>query len=120
LSDLQKHDSILFRGTHGKAIWQLTGSNGESSSIEVRGSVSTDEMLFVHQAVNTGLGIGLLPIFAVSACTLRGKLDAERVLPEYAVRGHELSVLTPTGPKRPRRVTLLRDFLVERLSQRCA
>jgi hypothetical protein len=40
-------------------------------------------------------------------------------LPDYAVRGVDLAVVTPSGPKRPRRVTLLRDFLVEQLSQRC-
>jgi hypothetical protein len=41
------------------------------------------------------------------------------VLPDYAVRGAELQVVTPSGAKRPHRVTLLRDFLIESLGSRC-
>jgi DNA-binding transcriptional LysR family regulator len=120
LDDLTRHDCILFRAKHGKAAWTLTGPDDESSAVEVRGSVTTDEMLFVQQAVNSGLGIGLLPLFALSRCAERAKLDAVRVLPDYTLRGTELQVLTPSGPKRPRRVTLLRDYLIERLSSRCS
>jgi DNA-binding transcriptional LysR family regulator len=120
LADLAEHDCILFRAKHGKAVWPLTGPGDEPSPIEVRGSVTTDEMLFVQQAVNSGLGIGLLPMFAMSRCAERAKLDAVRVLPDYTLRGTELQVLTPSGPKRPRRVTLLRDYLIERLSSRCS
>jgi DNA-binding transcriptional LysR family regulator len=120
LDDLAEHACILFRASRGKAVWTLTGPDDESSAVEVRGSVTTDEMLFVQQAVNSGLGIGLLPLFALSRCAERAKLDAVRVLPDYTLRGTELQVLTPSGPKRPRRVTLLRDYLIERLSSRCS
>jgi DNA-binding transcriptional LysR family regulator len=120
LADLAEHDCILFRAKHCKAVWPLTGPGAEPSPIEVRGSVTTDEMLFVQQAVNGGLGIGLLPMFALSRCAERAKLDAVRVLPDYTLRGTELHVLTPSGPKRPRRVTLLRDYLIERLALRCS
>jgi hypothetical protein len=49
-----------------------------------------------------------------------GALDpVERVLPEFSMSGAEVAVVTPSGPKRPRRVTLLRDFLVKRLTPRC-
>lgn len=121
LDDLEKHDCVLFRGQDGKAVWRLDGPSDEVSTIEVHGHVSVDEMLFVRQAIVAGLGIGLLPSFVQEAC--RGPLkpgDLERVLPAYGIRGVDLSVVTPTGPKRPRRVTLLRDFLVEQMSSRCS
>jgi DNA-binding transcriptional LysR family regulator len=121
LGDLEKHDCVLFRGQSGKAVWRLDGPHDEVSTVEVTGHVSVDEMLFVRQAILAGLGIGLLPSFVKESCQGPKKPDElERVLPEYGVRGVDLSVVTPTGPRRPRRVTLLRDFLVERMGARCS
>jgi DNA-binding transcriptional LysR family regulator len=120
LADLANHDCVLFRGKHGKALWRLDGPDGEASSIEVRGRVTVDDMLFVRQVVGTGLGIGLLPTIVIATCKRVGSLDpVERILPEFSMGGAEVAVVTPSGPKRPRRVTLLRDFLVQRLAPRC-
>jgi DNA-binding transcriptional LysR family regulator len=120
LADLAEHDCVLFRGKHGKALWRLDGPNGEVSSVEVRGRVNVDEMLFVRQAVGVGLGIGLLPTIVIATCNRVRTLEpVERILPEFSMSGADVAVVTPSGPKRPRRVTLLRDFLVQRLSPRC-
>ena len=119
-ADLADHDCVLFRGKHGKALWRLDGPNGEVASVEVRGSISVDEMLFVRQVVGSGVGIGLLPSIVIATCRRVGSLDpVERILPEFTMGGAEVAVVTPSGPKRPRRVTLLRDFLVQRLTPRC-
>jgi DNA-binding transcriptional LysR family regulator len=120
VADLVAHDAVLFRAQGGKTLWKLDGPNDEVSTVEVSGRVNADEMLFVRHAIAAGLGIGLLPVLVESACAERRKVDPlQRVLPEYGVRGLDLSIVTPTGPKRPRRVTLLRDFLVEELAERC-
>jgi len=120
LAELPDHDCVLFRGKYGKAVWRLDGPDGEASSVEVHGRVNVDEMLFVRQAVGIGLGIGLLPTIVIATCKRVGSLDPiERILPEFSMGGAEVAVVTPSGPKRPRRVTLLRDFLVQRLAPRC-
>jgi DNA-binding transcriptional LysR family regulator len=120
LEELAVHDCVLLRGQQQKATWRLDGPDGAVSIVEVHGRISTDEPLFVWQAVASGLGIGLLPLHAVSTCTEGGKIaPLVRVLPEYAVRGAELQVVTPSGAKRPHRVTLLRDYLVASLTTRC-
>ncbi len=119
-SELAAHDCVLFRGQQGKSIWRLHGPDGNAASVEVHGPISADEILFIRQAVSAGMGIGLLPVLVLPACAERARLEPlERVLPEYTLRGAELHVVTPAGPKRPRRVTLLRDFLVEHLAPRC-
>lgn len=120
LADLAHHDCVLFRGKHGKALWRLDGPDGEPSSVEVTGRVTVDDMLFVRQAVGVGLGIGLLPTIVVATCARVANLDpVERILPEFTMGGADVAVVTPSGPKRPRRVTILRDFLVQRLAPRC-
>jgi DNA-binding transcriptional LysR family regulator len=120
LEELATHDCILLRAQQQKATWRLEALDGSVSTVEVRGRISTDETLFVWQAVRSGLGIGILPLHTVSACTAAGRIPPSvRVLPDYAVRGAELQVVTPSGAKRPHRVTLLRDFLIESLGSRC-
>jgi DNA-binding transcriptional LysR family regulator len=120
VAELANHDAVLFRGRGGKAVWRLDGPNQEVSTVEVQGHVNADELLFVRQAIGAGLGIGLLPLLVESACPEKRKLEPlKRVLPEYSVSGVDLAIVTPTGPRRPKRVTLLRDFLVEQMSQRC-
>jgi DNA-binding transcriptional LysR family regulator len=120
LTELANHDCVLFRAKHGKALWRLDGPAGEPSSVEVRGRLNVDEMLFVRQAVGLGLGIGLLPTIVIATCARVSSLDpVERILPEYTMGSAEVAVVTPSGPKRPRRVTILRDFLVQKLAPRC-
>ncbi len=121
LDDLAAHDCVLFRAKHAKALWKLDGPSGEVSTVEVRGRINVDEMLFVRQAVGMGLGIGLLPTIVIATCArVRSLEPVDRVLPEFSMGGaSEISVVTPSGPKRPRRVTLVRDFLVQRLTARC-
>jgi DNA-binding transcriptional LysR family regulator len=117
---LGEHEAVLLRAQDGRALWRFDGPNGEVATVEVTGRMNVDELLFVRQALATGFGIGLLPILVESACTEKKKLDPlKRVLPDYRIRGAELAVVTPSGPKRPRRVTLLRDFLVEQMAGRC-
>jgi DNA-binding transcriptional LysR family regulator len=120
LEQLAAHDCVLFRAQQQKTSWRLEGPDGAVSVVEVHGRISTDETLFVWQAVQSGLGIGLLPLHAVSSCTAGGKIaPLVRVLPDYAVRGDELQVVVPSGTKRPHRVTLLRDYMIESLAARC-
>lgn len=120
VAELAEHEAVLFRAQDARALFRLDGPNDEVSTVEVTGHINVDELIFVRQAILAGLGIGLLPILVESACTEMKKLDPlRRVLPEYAIRGVDLSIVTPSGPKRPRRVTLLRDFLVERMTLAC-
>jgi DNA-binding transcriptional LysR family regulator len=120
LDELAAHDCVLLRAPQQKGLWRLDGSDGTIATVEVHGRVSTDEPLFVWQAVRSGLGIGLLPLHAVSTCAEAGKLPLlTRVLADYAVRGAGLQIVTPGGTKRPRRITLLRDFIIESLGERC-
>ena len=62
-----------------------------------------------------------IDLIVVATCSRISSLDpVERILPEFSMGGADVAIVTPSGPKRPRRVTILRDFLVQRLAPRCA
>jgi DNA-binding transcriptional LysR family regulator len=112
LSDLARHDCVLFRGARGTERWTLTGKNGEESVV-VRGPVNVDDMPFVHNFALEGLGIALLPELLVEPRIVAGELV--RVLPQYRRLGSSLYIVHPATRRLPRRVALLRDFLFDAL-----
>lgn len=115
-ADLANHDCVLFHGRNAKAEWRLTGPKGEES-VTVRGPVSVDEMAFAMQAVNAGLGIGLLPVLGVKLSALRHSLPAPtRILPGYASGGADLNVVAPSARFQPASVQAFRKFLIDELS----
>lgn len=111
LEELARHDCILFRAQRARAVWRLTGPHGEEK-VEVRGQVAVDEMAFVAPAVAADLGIGLVPVFHCGVAQ-----EVVRVLPEYAVRGGALSVVSPSARHKTAAVERLRAHLVTRLAE---
>lgn len=116
IAELANHDCVLFRGTHGKSDWHLMGPRGEEH-VTVRGPVNADEITFVQQAVNAGVGIALLPTIGVRLEAARGARPTPvRLLPEYSVGGASLHVVSPPSRFQSASVTVFRDFLVSELS----
>jgi len=116
LAELAQHDCVLFRGINGKAEWRLSGPRGEES-VTVRGPVNVDEMSFVQAAVAAGLGIALLPSVGVRLMAKKGDLPSPvRLLPEYALSGGDLSVVSPSARLQTAAVVAFRDFLVAELT----
>lgn len=88
----------------------LVGPDGPRT-IVVTGRVSTDDRVFMHEAVRAGLGIGALPR---KGCT--SDLELVRVLPEHHLPGFTLHLVHPASRHVPQRVALFRDFLFEHLN----
>ncbi len=106
VTELGKHDCVLFRPQGERATWELVGPRGPVE-VEVDGAIRSDDFSFVFHAVAEGLGIGILPL---GGCERAARL--ERVLPEYAMRGVPLQIVYPSGRFLPHRVVLLRDAIV--------
>jgi DNA-binding transcriptional LysR family regulator len=87
--------------------------------VELRAVLMADDLGFIRRAVESGMGIGLLPILVETRCNAHARSEElVRVLPEYANVGGSLFVVTPPLEHAPLRVTLLRDFLIAEFSQR--
>jgi DNA-binding transcriptional LysR family regulator len=110
LADLESHDCVLFRANDGQATFRVNGPKGPEE-IEVTGALSADDFGFVRRAIAAGAGIGFIPGEPF------GDHDLVRVLPDYSSEGGSLYVVMPSGRHVPIRVTLLRDFLIEKLSR---
>lgn len=117
VADLARHDAVLYRGTAGRATWELAGPRGRET-VEVKGPLSGDSYQFVLDAVIAGHGIGLVPeqCLAHVSATRAGPLVP--VLPKHAAEGAVQSLVVPSRHI-PKRVRLLRDFLVEHLLPAC-
>jgi DNA-binding transcriptional LysR family regulator len=112
LRELGQHDCVLYRPEAGKNMWRLTGPKGEAS-VEVTGSIGSDDMSFNAHAVVAGAGIALLPTAVAASSLDEGMLV--RVLPDYAVTGGAVYIVSPASRHQLARVRLLRDFLVSAL-----
>lgn len=113
-TDLKEHECVLFRGRGGRANWKLQGPNGDLT-VEVRGAISADTLPFIGRVAAAGLGICSLPVLLAREFVQRGEL--EMVLPSYRLAGAGLYVVWSASAFMPARVALLRDFLVEHLTQ---
>jgi DNA-binding transcriptional LysR family regulator len=112
LSELSRHDCVLYQRATGILPWRLSGPRGPEQ-VAVSGSVTSDDMMFVRGLLIAGVGIAMLPERVCSAEVTAGTLV--RVLPAYAVRDGALYVVSPPLKYVPARVSLFRDSLIAEL-----
>jgi DNA-binding transcriptional LysR family regulator len=70
----------------------------------------TDDLLFLHRALQEGLGLGLLPTYLAQQDVLSGRLV--RLLESWSPWPRNLYFVHPRSEHVPRKVVALRDFLV--------
>jgi DNA-binding transcriptional LysR family regulator len=115
INDLAKHDAIADRAIGGEARWELVGPRG-TEHVDVQARIVGDAAPFIADAARAGLGIAMLHTWYGEAGVREGAL--EPVLPRFSSET-ALHVLTHGSRHLPRRVMLVRDFLVLRLAQTC-
>jgi DNA-binding transcriptional LysR family regulator len=118
VSDLSRHRFILMGEPNQREQLRLTGPDGEHT-VRIDGPLVAHDLSFAADAVAAGIGIALVPN-AYLGWALKGGLRSDwtqlvRVLPEYGLRGAELTLVSPPVAYEPARVGLLRDFLTDRL-----
>lgn len=112
IADLARHPCLLFRAPGATARWTLHGPRG-AQTVAVTGPLSCDELAMLVEACRQGVGIALLPGQAATAAVEAGELVP--LLPDFRVTGGALWLVYPPDRRMPRRVELLRDFLLAEL-----
>lgn len=115
LAELASHDAIVGRALGGEARWELAGPKGVEH-VDVPARIVGEGFEFLTDAAIAGLGIALLPSWSAARHVVEGRLAA--VLPKYAV-DVPLHVLAHASRHLPRRVALVRDFLIATLAGQC-
>jgi len=117
LADLAAHDCVLFRARGGRARWQMSGPKGEET-VNVGGHINADDIAFVAEMAQAGAGVALLPLNLAREVVRKRELMS--VLSGFVAPGAPISVVLPSSEFVPSRVLLLRDALVEAISQELA
>ena len=104
--DLMQHNCLVYSRQLSPNSWQL----GEHQVV-VNGQYSVDSSLAIRESVLNGQGITLTPTFLVFEDLRAGRLRG--ILTEYPPSGHHLFAVFPPGRRRPDRVRLFLEHLMD-------
>ncbi len=108
-SDLAEHDCLVhINVTANDRIWRFEGPKGNISA-KVGGSFFSNSALALRKAALAGLGIALVPRYAVTDELAAGALAP--VLPRYKPPSRPLIAVFPRVPVIPTKVQVFVDFL---------
>jgi DNA-binding transcriptional LysR family regulator len=118
VADLTGHRFVLFGEPGQREHLRLTGPDGEET-VKIDGPLVAHGMSLSIDAIAAGIGIGLVPETYLGWVHKAGRggprPELVRVLPDHAVTGSELSLVSPPTAYEPVRVALLRDYLASEL-----
>ena len=108
-SDLGDHACLVHVDvTPNDSIWRFEGPRGPVSA-KVRGAFFSNAALTLGKAAAAGLGVTLVPRYAVADDLAAGTLVT--VLPRYRIASRPLLAVYPRTPVIPRKVQVFVDFL---------
>src|SRR5712691_7049842 len=110
---LAQHCCIGYSYTRTPETWRFT-KDGKSATVRPSGPLRVNNGDAMMPALIAGTGLGILPEFILRDALAAGQL--ERLLPEWSLPSGAVYWVTPPGGPRPKRVEVLADFLVEKLS----
>lgn len=109
--DLAAHNVIRMANVAGSDTLMLTGPDGKTHSVPVKGDLRVDHGLAAREAFRAGRGIGPAHRWLVDDLLASGEL--EPLLPGYALAATPLNMLIVPERAKVARVRLLIDYLVE-------
>lgn len=117
-ADLAEHAFFNYANAPNGGTLEFTRADGEKATIRPAGPFRANSGDLFLPLLRAGLGIALLPDFIVGNDLASGTLES--VLPEWTtMTGAGLHIVSPPSDPRPRRVTLLIDFLADYLKRSC-
>jgi DNA-binding transcriptional LysR family regulator len=111
---LADHACLGYTYAIGPETWRFTTTDGKSASVRPSGPLRVNNGDAMMPALIAGIGLGVLPEFIVREALADRRL--QRLLPEWTLASGAVYWLTPPGGPRPKRVDVLRDFLMSKLS----
>jgi DNA-binding transcriptional LysR family regulator len=112
--DLEHHDCLVSSAGSVSGGWQLY-ADGALKKFHVRERVRSACCLQLLEASRSGLGLALLPDYAIASAISSGELKT--VMTEYAPPTNPISVVYPPSRRSSQKVRALVGFLAERIDR---
>lgn len=82
-ADLAAHNCLTYRINVGRTVWRMLDGSGTMTEVPVQGNLQSDNGHALLEATIAGVGIALMPDWAVAEALADGRL--RRLLPQYRV-----------------------------------
>ena len=102
-TDLALHVALIYSTVQGDARWHLSGANGQSKVVQVRGPLRSNNLSALLLAARNGLGLVTLPQY-VAQESLRGRF-LEEILTDWMLPAQEITAVYPSPQLVPTKVT---------------
>ncbi|WP_373489912.1 LysR family transcriptional regulator [Parasphingorhabdus sp.] len=112
-ADLIDHDCFIYSNTPNPEFWQITGPDGQSTSVRPRCRFQSNNGDVMLPALIAGRGIGYLPDFLCRKALEAGQLV--NILPGWRMGDITLNIIMPPSRLRPARVDALINHLKHNL-----
>lgn len=114
--DITKHDCLLFPFSDFRTHWIFRNSQGEITTISVKGRNIISSAVGLQQCAIAGMGLALLPQWLINEDLAAGTLV--KVLPDYDVTAKNFQtsawLVYPSRTYIPLKVRVFMDFLKQR------
>lgn len=114
-ADLSAHNCLVYSGFSTPNEWTLQAAAGGEESVRVSGNFRTNSAESLREAVLSGLGISLGPLWMYADDLAAGRVVS--LLPEYHPRPIPIYAVTPVNAGRSRKVREFTAFLAQRFAQ---
>jgi DNA-binding transcriptional LysR family regulator len=111
-AELTRHNCMIHRKATPDSTWYFT-RDSQQHSVRVSGTLETNSIFLVRDAVLANLGIGVLPTYCLGDGLDTGALV--EVLPEYYLETQDIHVLFPYSQFLPYRIRAFIDYMVQSL-----
>lgn len=112
VEELVQHN-CLTHSYFGRSLWHFE-VDGETLSVPVQGSISTNEAMTLQRAALAGAGIAMLPTYQTAAALRSGELV--RLLPQAKPQALNLNAVYTSRKHMPATLRSMLDFLAERFT----
>lgn len=115
--ELERHQAILYSNMPTPAVWRLHNEQQGEWVVNVPARLQANNADAIMPALLAGVGLAIQPKFAVWRELESGSL--QEVLEDWRPTPISLYLVMPPGSLRPLAVTVLIDFLADRLTGSC-
>jgi DNA-binding transcriptional LysR family regulator len=122
-SELSNHDCLLYLGSHAgnwTFIHKAKRKTPERIGVNIKGMLKANNSEVLRDAMQAGLGIGLLPDFSLPLVGAESAPALIQVLPDWQVQGffgERIYALRPWSPQVPKSVEVFVGYLRHSFAQ---